>query len=870
MLDRFLRPRWDSPKSHTRIQALQRMPVGDPLIAQLASTDSEPVVRREAVARLLDLNLLCSIARKDLDQQVRETAWDRFVQMMEVPITSEAEAHQRLLLLQEISLATVLTRLIRSQADLKIKQAAVAALQDEMHLEEIALHSSIASLRQAAAEKIQSESILKELLLESRNRDKNVYRVTRDRLEQIEQQRRDQKALEQQTQLLKEQIQQQLNAAFHPLYQVRLDYLEQRWRETAVEDSEVTAALAEMRQRCQRYWQREQAAESWRQRSLILNQHLAEAPNQERLLAWMLELQEHLEALQNPPSLTAEQEAVRLQQRQRLLGIQEWWQAWQQLEAHCAVGAPSDLLTQKNDLLRQAPFNSTQLQLQEIYPAPASDPVVSDTMPAGTEPILADAVEALLPLATATATATEPVAVAGPPLWTSQHTERLQRIERMIDEGHSELAIRLWSRFPKQVHPPADLRERLHQVDSRLKEWKDWQSYAVLPKKQQLLREMQQLLQADLLPAELWKSEKQLRRQWRELGVADHHTEFPLWQEFSAAGAQIRQRCQAWRDEQKRQADAAEQAAQQLLLQLQALSIRDTGRDAWKTLKDQVTEAQNSWKALRSWFRPDNSVAGGVRAELERLQLSIQGEELANRRKMEQLVQQAESLSQETLTPAQMRARIKQLQQLWKEVGIHRHRDNQTLWPRFKAAADLLFSQLQTRQQEVESQLSQLSVTDPDIQQKFAALKEEARFFSALQPSLQELERSLRQQNQTQQQENRLQHIDSLLSCVQRHSHHDCSTEQLLAAFPAPWQQKSLPAQVPSTTEALLLLEAVLNLATPPEQQAQRDQLLLERWTRGQNMQQIRQELLPALLQQILLHPLEDAGFYARLECVWP
>src|SRR5262245_2039549 len=76
LLDRFrAQPRQNHPDAAIRLEFLAELPLADrPAIAAMAREDTDPRVRRAAVAKLLDPAVLGAIARDDPDADVRSGA----------------------------------------------------------------------------------------------------------------------------------------------------------------------------------------------------------------------------------------------------------------------------------------------------------------------------------------------------------------------------------------------------------------------------------------------------------------------------------------------------------------------------------------------------------------------------------------------------------------------------------------------------------------------------------------------------------------------------------------------------------------------------------------------------------------------------
>src|SRR5258706_11115858 len=76
LLDRLRRrPRWEDPDPKVRAEGVREIPAEEQeRIAQIATTDDDPLVRRAAVRRLSAADVLVRIAADDQDPGVREKA----------------------------------------------------------------------------------------------------------------------------------------------------------------------------------------------------------------------------------------------------------------------------------------------------------------------------------------------------------------------------------------------------------------------------------------------------------------------------------------------------------------------------------------------------------------------------------------------------------------------------------------------------------------------------------------------------------------------------------------------------------------------------------------------------------------------------
>ena len=107
ILSRFFKPKWQHPNPQTRKQALQALVAEDPVLAAVARQDSDPEVRRAALARLAEPGLLRERAAQDADGGVREFAAIRLRELLAGKVPDSPPLPARLAALQALDAATL-------------------------------------------------------------------------------------------------------------------------------------------------------------------------------------------------------------------------------------------------------------------------------------------------------------------------------------------------------------------------------------------------------------------------------------------------------------------------------------------------------------------------------------------------------------------------------------------------------------------------------------------------------------------------------------------------------------------------------------------------------------------------------------------
>jgi len=270
-----------------------------------------------------------------------------------------------------------------------------------------------------------------------------------------------------------------------------------------------------------------------------------------------------------------------------------------------------------------------------------------------------------------------------------------------LDAGHYQDAVSAIKRaraLRDDAHLP--LREQqnvdrhISQLSARLRDLKDWQKYATLPKRQDLIDQLHQLTQAPQAPVPQAAALKHLREQWRTLGNPTSADERVLQETFNTLAEQAYEPCRVYYAEQDK-VRAGNLAARQTLCETLASYIEKTD---WEKADIKAAEhimrtAREEWRAYhpceRKRLKP-------VQARFEALQnelyTHIKEEWDRNIQRKQDIVARAEGLLQLEGSDEQA-DRAKDLQQEWKAVGTTPRSVDQRLWRAFRKACDEIFEQ---------------------------------------------------------------------------------------------------------------------------------------------------------------------------------
>lgn len=239
---------------------------------------------------------------------------------------------------------------------------------------------------------------------------------------------------------------------------------------------------------------------------------------------------------------------------------------------------------------------------------------------------------------------------------------------------------------------PVNIASKLQDFEHLMQKLGDWHEFAVTPKKEDLIKQMQALSESKLAPNDLASKIHELQDQWKELSRGGQQNDETLWEQFQAASVQAYTPCKEYfeRQTQERESNAGKRSA--LITQLQAyLEQYDWQNAVWKDVEKTLKLARDEWKSY--WPVPRKLLKeqqAQFDALLDQLHGKIKAEYQANKNWKEKLIAEAAELK-DAIDLAAAAEKVKQLQQQWKSIGRSWPKDDQSLWDDFRKQCDAVF-----------------------------------------------------------------------------------------------------------------------------------------------------------------------------------
>jgi hypothetical protein len=257
---------------------------------------------------------------------------------------------------------------------------------------------------------------------------------------------------------------------------------------------------------------------------------------------------------------------------------------------------------------------------------------------------------------------------------------------------------------------------KVHLLVGRLNELRDWQSYAAMPKKQELCEKMQRLIGIDLPAKELSDAIHDLQTQWQTLKGGGKEEEQSLWLAFKEAADKAYEPCKQHFGQQREVRTENLRQREKICSELELFaSSYDWAQADWRAV-DKIIEAakQEFHRFSPVDHKHQKSIKERYDASLKPLIEKLRDVQKKHEDEKKSLIEQAQKL----LTLPDVHSAIEQtktLQQQWKTVGITRPREDQKLWQQFRTACDGVFARRNAQREQAHETLKQDLVKAEDL-----------------------------------------------------------------------------------------------------------------------------------------------------------
>jgi hypothetical protein len=290
-----------------------------------------------------------------------------------------------------------------------------------------------------------------------------------------------------------------------------------------------------------------------------------------------------------------------------------------------------------------------------------------------------------------------------------QAQEILTQLEDELEQGELHKALETRAKLQQlakghgQNKDWQKLNNKLHSMQTRLRELRDWQHWSNNKVRKRLIAEMEVLPAADLHPDALLDRIKSLQVEWKNLELSEQipgdkkFSAAPwMWRKFSAAGHAAFDTAKPYLDKRTEIQSRHAQALATFCAELEQL-VKAEPID-WTALSKGVARGRKKLSDLNTVpARQRQKLAKKLKATLDMANAAVQERyKLVELEKMKLIRAASQLIHMPERSDAI--AQAKSLQSNWKDAGSLWRSKEQELWNQFRAHLDPLFSELKDQQ----------------------------------------------------------------------------------------------------------------------------------------------------------------------------
>ncbi len=300
-----------------------------------------------------------------------------------------------------------------------------------------------------------------------------------------------------------------------------------------------------------------------------------------------------------------------------------------------------------------------------------------------------------------------------------EREKNLQTLERIVRDLEDIESLKKIKSAEKKLHhaqethdalgplPAGEKRDELQQRYQKarqalviklqeLREADEWQRWANVPLREELVRKAEELLAAPE-DAKLGDRLHQLQLEWKNLGPVPHKKGQELWDKFKAVCDQVYEKVKVERAKLAEERGVNLDRRRALAERAEALAESTD----WERTAEEIKRLQHEWKAIgpvprkqgeELWARFRGACDHFFNRRKPHLEEKL-GELTANLEQKQAMVARAEALSESTEWDAAA-DELKRLQRQWRDIGPVPRREAQAIYDQFRAACDRFFARM--------------------------------------------------------------------------------------------------------------------------------------------------------------------------------
>lgn len=580
-------------------------------------------------------------------------------------------------------------------------QAGLALVEQISHPElllEVAQSGSTTQIRQAAAHKISDRHVLEQLYKHAKNKDKSVYKIVKTKLDAFKEQKAVEHEMAEQINAICGQAEQLTKRSVDDIFHARKAQIEKTWADFADQATEQAQnryhrAMDICRNKLEEIRQREQAEEARKAAAIEAKRDVHGILKSWQAVIAKLYVRaadeemtadiEQTEALQRKIFAEAEEKGLEAKaEARRADELKATAQALlRQIREH---GTLDSLLAELNQASQDA-GEEIRKRIQQItaYSKPLTDVEIPEIVHTSRQAVdeWSQQIKQQSQELKAQLRATAELLRRGDWAVSSGHVGRARAILRDLEASTESLG-----------ELPNHLAAKLDNLRASIQKLGDWHEFAVTPKKESLVQQMQALIGSELPPPQLADRIHKLQEQWKELCRGGQNQDEALWQEFQLASQQAYEPCKSFFEKQSQEREQNAEQRKVLLNQLNEYhNAYDWENADWKEVEKTLRISREAWQSYWPVPRKDIKVLQNEFDQvMDKLYSKLKTEQERNRLQKQAIVDQAAKLLEHSDVHEAIES-AKKLQSQWQKIGLCKRKDDQALWKQFRTHCDAIF-----------------------------------------------------------------------------------------------------------------------------------------------------------------------------------
>ena len=715
----------DKIKPKTLEQRMEELPsLSMDALTLVIQGDEAESLRIAAIAYVLDSPVLTALAVADDSLKLQQAAKLRIASLIDDgSITLDEFSQRDIEGLTQLSIVgfckrpDVLTQLLNTHTDADF-------------LYQVAIEGVPARVRELAAAKIEDASQLKRLLKDTRGKDKLVYKIVKDKCDQLRDQEKHAEQIQADISDLCERLDAHSKRSFDKQFMGKATRMMAAW--TDLEDESVEPLKSRVQQAIALCQQTIDAHE------LELTNIAASKAANEAAEASFGQVIDQLHALLGQVyGCDGNADEVASIRSQHSAHVKQWNQA---LELASANNASIKSFTLANEGVKQqlqllSEFGSLQSQVA-LLTVDATDATQneeqSEEKKFSGQQAAYKAVKVRLQTASVLPSTMVPQQVVDArkiladhdKYWADKKHVEINRQRHIIalisqanqamEKGLSRDAAGIRRTLERKLGEfgklPAAMTAKVEQLDGALGKLLDWKNFAVEPKQQQLIDQMEALTNSQDNPEALASKIRRIQDQWKLLSKDSQDQQ--LWEVFHTLAEQAYQPCKIYYEQKSEIRRSNIEKRRILIGQLNDYVAAQTwegdGSESidWKLTEKLIGTAIKEWQSYAPTDRDANKpLQKKFDRLLDSLREKLSSHQQHNAERKQQLIAQVDAL----LEISDKRAateKVKNLQAQWKQVGVVARKQEQKLWRLFRVSCDAVFAQRQQQSVEFKAELN--------------------------------------------------------------------------------------------------------------------------------------------------------------------